>query len=558
MEIRIKNLTKIFPGNAKKHIRDTVAVDNLDITIPDGKLVGLLGPSGCGKSTTLYMIAGLLNPTSGEIWFGDEEVTNLSAEKRGIGLVFQNYALYPHMTIYKNVEFPLTNLKVEVPLVNFFDFTLKYKYTLKEDDIPEGILKSIRSLFYKLGLTRFKLVPTIEEKILTLDIDIYNVAKESAEKFKKSFQRIIPATLEEDTSTQSSDALFDASVRYQVNNEVSEIGDDISKNQKITDSISKEVRKLIKEFDLSSDELSTYVDQGKVFTFFKIRKATEVKLNAIKEALSEKFKATNLDFNQSQAFTYRKLTRLERRDIVRSTAKLVQIEDYLERKPSQLSGGQQQRVAIARALVKRPKVLLLDEPLSNLDARLRLQTREEIRRIQKNTGITTVFVTHDQEEAMSISDQIVVMKLGLQQQIDAPQVVYNDPKNLFVAQFLGTPPINVFNGYSKNGAIYIGDSKIFVPQETKLPDQELYVTIRPEGFDLTPDSDLGLNCFAEMVQVLGRDLSIIAHNENCTKPSFKIIVTSDDMNIKDNIRVGVKPNKMYIFDKTTENRIYIK
>lgn len=107
MEIRIKNLTKVFPGDLKKHIRDTVAVKDLDITIPDGKLVGLLGPSGCGKSTTLYMISGLHSITSGEVWFGDEEVTNLSPEKRGIGLVFQNYALYPHMTIFKNIEFPL-------------------------------------------------------------------------------------------------------------------------------------------------------------------------------------------------------------------------------------------------------------------------------------------------------------------------------------------------------------------------------------------------------------------------------------------------------------------
>ena len=113
IEIRLKNLTKVFPGNEKKGIPDTIAVNNLDIVIPDGKLIGLLGPSGCGKSTTLYMIAGLLEPTSGEIWFGDEEVTRLSPDKRGIGLVFQNYALYPHMTIYKNVAFPLTNLRVE-------------------------------------------------------------------------------------------------------------------------------------------------------------------------------------------------------------------------------------------------------------------------------------------------------------------------------------------------------------------------------------------------------------------------------------------------------------
>ena len=143
-------------------------------------------------------------------------------------------------------------------------------------------------------------------------------------------------------------------------------------------------------------------------------------------------------------------------------AKLVQIDELMDRKPSELSGGQQQRVAIARALVKMPRVLLLDEPLSNLDARLRLQTREEIRRIQKETGITTVFVTHDQEEAMSISDVIVVMKNGVLQQIGKPQDVYDSPKNLFVAKFLGTPPINVFKGKAQGGKIYIGEEAVAV------------------------------------------------------------------------------------------------
>ena len=146
MEIIIKDLTKIFPGDAKKNIRDTIAVKDLDFVVPNGKLVGLLGPSGCGKSTTLYMIAGLHNPTSGEVWFGDQEVTNLSPEKRGIGLVFQNYALYPHMTIYQNIEFPLTNLLVEVPLVNFYRFNLKYSYPLKDDDIVSGITTDLKTL----------------------------------------------------------------------------------------------------------------------------------------------------------------------------------------------------------------------------------------------------------------------------------------------------------------------------------------------------------------------------------------------------------------------------
>src|SRR5574344_972045 len=154
MEIKIKSLTKIFPGDPRKNIRDTIAVKDLDFVVDDGTLVGLLGPSGCGKSTTLYMLSGLQIPTSGEVWFGDEEVTNLSPEKRGIGLVFQNYALYPHMTIYKNVEFPLTNLKVEVPLVTFFDYIITYKYTMSKDDNVEGIKRSIATLISKVGIDK--------------------------------------------------------------------------------------------------------------------------------------------------------------------------------------------------------------------------------------------------------------------------------------------------------------------------------------------------------------------------------------------------------------------
>ena len=228
----------------------------------------------------------------------------------------------------------------------------------------------------------------------------------------------------------------------------------------------------------------------------------------------------------------------------------------MQRKPSQLSGGQQQRVAIARALVKRPKVLLLDEPLSNLDARLRLQTREEIKRIQRNTGITTVFVTHDQEEAMSISDEIVVMKLGEEQQKDKPQEVYNNPKNLFVAQFLGTPPINCFNGYVKDGEIYIGSEKI-LKCENKVEDQEVVIAIRPEGFIVHgDDSEYGFTSNADLIEVLGRDLSLVCKNPHCLKPSYKVIINSEnDINIG-KVRFGVKKNKTFIFDKNTQERIY--
>ena len=374
MDIRLVNLTKIF-ADKNSEVR---AVDNLDITIPSGKLVGLLGPSGCGKSTTLYMIAGLHEPSSGQIFFGEDDVTQLSPEKRGIGLVFQNYALYPHMSVKKNILFPLENLR-DVPT----------KVTDENGDVQEVISK-----------------------------------------------------------------------------------------------------KMPKE---------------------------DMEIRALKYA------------------------------------KLVGIEELLERKPKQLSGGQQQRVAIARALVKEPRVLLLDEPLSNLDARLRLQTREEIKRIQRETGITTVFVTHDQEEAMSISDEIVVMKLGEMQQIGEPQAVYNNPRNLFVAKFLGTPPINVFRGSVKDGNILVGE-EVIGKMNNDTEDQEAIVGIRPEGFEICPDGDLSF--IVQSVEYIGRDISIVGVNENTENETFRMIVDSDVV-VKEGtvVKAKIKPNKLFVFDKITEERL---
>jgi len=232
----------------------------------------------------------------------------------------------------------------------------------------------------------------------------------------------------------------------------------------------------------------------------------------------------------------------------------VQIDELMDRKPSELSGGQQQRVAIARALVKMPRVLLLDEPLSNLDARLRLQTREEIRRIQKETEITTIFVTHDQEEAMSISDMIVVMKLGVVQQIGAPQEVYDNPINLFVAKFLGTPPINVFDGKVEGGKLYIGEAAVL--PAPGIEDQAVTVGIRPEGFIL--DENGPLTCKLNNVEVMGRDVSIVSTHEASLNPVIRSIIDADNrLNVGgETVSYSLKPHKVFIFNKESELRLY--
>ena len=636
MEIRIKDLTKIFPGDAKKNIRDTIAVKDLNFTVPDGKLVGLLGPSGCGKSTTLYMISGLHVPTSGEVWFGDQEVTNLSPEKRGIGLVFQNYALYPHMTIYKNIEFPLTNLQVEVPLVTFFDFVVVYQYHLKKNDVVEGILTSASTLAMKIGLKKNKFAfeqAVSADGLLTLTVRFFNIDPNIKKLFVENFPKIIDAKLIEESEKQASEALFDSSFRATVGFisphqiiemtfkgllsqfETSQMDEVITLVKKaikpfgqpgeviitstqhgyeviarvyrlpalkmeacldairgvtafknnhavvtnvVDHNLEKEIKKFFKVKKLGISDFKLYFVESVTKIYFKINRVCKEDIQHIVDELTEKYELRDVQLDTVQAIAHRQLTKEERRNIVYETAKLVQVEDYLQRRPSQLSGGQQQRVAIARALVKKPRVLLLDEPLSNLDARLRLQTREEIRRIQRETGITTVFVTHDQEEAMSISDQIVVMKLGEMQQIDSPQTVYNNPANLFVAQFLGTPPVNVFRGVVEGKKVMIGDDCIFEAQKD-IGHKAVYVAIRPEGFVTPNDSDTNLfHTDIEMVQVLGRDVSLVAHRPECLKDSFKIIISSDEISDVKKISLKVKPSKLFIFDAETEERIYVK
>ncbi len=210
-------------------------------------------------------------------------------------------------------------------------------------------------------------------------------------------------------------------------------------------------------------------------------------------------------------------------------------------------------MAIARALVKTPRVLLLDEPLSNLDARLRLQTREEIRRIQTETGVTTIFVTHDQEEAMSISDLIFVMKLGVLQQIGMPQDVYDDPVNLFVAKFLGTPPINVFAGRVTGQKLYIDDLPLIDVPGVK--DQEVWAGIRPEGFILNEEGPLV--CRFGAVEVMGRDISVVSYHDACQSPTVRSIIDADNhvLPLEGKVRFSVKPHKVHIFNKETEERI---
>lgn len=350
---------RVVLDHITKKFGDFTAVSEFSAVLEDGELVSLLGPSGCGKSTLLNMLSGILPVSGGKIFFDDQDVTLMPPEKRGIGLVFQNYALYPHMTVMGNICFPLETQKV----------------------------------------------PKSE----------------------------------------------------------------------------------------------------------RIERANEI-------------------------------------------AKLVHVDMLMNRKPSELSGGQQQRVAIARALVKNPRLLLLDEPLSNLDARLRLEMREEIRRIQQRTGVTTIFVTHDQEEALSISDRIVLMRSGILQQNDLPQRLYNEPANQFVADFLGNPPINNIPGTIQNGLFVTEDGKA----EAKLPmlegvenGRKVNFSVRSESFVL--DEKGPIACEVTRMYQMGKEemayLRMGGHD-------FRAYIDADaGLKAGDHVRLGLKKRGVFLFDRETGERI---
>ena len=359
MKVTIKNLTKSFESR-EKNGEYVIAVNNLSAEFESGKLIALLGPSGCGKSTMLNMLSGILPVTSGQIFFDDTDVTNLSPDKREVGLVFQNYALYPHMTVLENICFPL--------------------------------------------------------------------------KIKK-----------------------------------------VPKKQRIEEAI--------------------------------------------------KF------------------------------AKMVHIDEYLDRLPKELSGGQQQRVAIARALVKKPKLLLLDEPLSNLDAKLRVEMREEIRRIQRESGVTTVFVTHDQEEATSISDYIMLMKLGVKQQYSETKEIYTNPANLFVADFIGNPTINQLNGVYSDGYFKISGTDERIKLNYDCPNNTpcIFAT-RPESVYI--DSKGVIKGEVIDTYIFGKDtLCNIKVGEQRIRG---YVDTDNNLKTNDVVKLNLKDKGVFLFNSESGDRYYGK
>ena len=345
--VKLVNINKIYPNNVQ-------AVFDFNLEIHDKEFIAFVGPSGCGKTTTLRMIAGLEEITSGMLFIDDRLVNDVAPKDRDIAMVFQSYALYPHMNVFNNMAFGLKMRKVPVPMLD-----------------KEGK-------------------------------EIYEIDKKMIAKYEKQLR------------------LFLAQLKIAEENNPESI---------------EEIQRNIA--------------------------ATEEKI--------EYYRTTPV-----QKYRYVKRSKKEIEDSVFRAASVLQLEKYLDRKPDALSGGQRQRVALGRAIVRKVKVFLMDEPLSNLDAKLRVQMRTEIIKLHQRMEAITIYVTHDQTEAMTMADRIVVMKDGYVQQIGAPKEIYDHPANKFVAGFIGAPAMNFIEGtFEKDHLSCFGYDITLSPERTKILQEAL-------------------------------------------------------------------------------------
>jgi len=408
------------------------AVRDFNLEIKDGEFVVLVGPSGCGKSTTLRMIAGLEDITGGELYIGDVYSNNIDASKRNIAMVFQNYALYPHMNSYQNMS-----------------------YGLKLRKIPKVALDKEHHVIYTVDKDRIKLL-------------------------KKQIKEA---------------------------------------------KTPEEVEPLVKELEK--------VENDKCVPKMKM-------VHYSKEEIDER---------------------------VQKAAEILDIKHLLDRKPSDMSGGQRQRVALGRALVRDPKVFLLDEPLSNLDAKLRASMRSEIVKLHKRVKTTFVYVTHDQVEAMTMGDRIVVMKDGVIQQVGSPSEIYDNPMNTFVAGFIGTPQMNFFDvkliakakevvitlPNNKEVSISLKDLRDIQDEYISGEEKELSLGIRGEHLVL---GDKGIDATVSFVEILGNTTNILCKLDG-SEIEFNVTVQErSELTSGDKVKVSFLGKNVHLFDKETGKTIY--
>ena len=505
--LNFKDINKVYPNNVQ-------AVFDFNLDIKDKEFIVFVGPSGCGKSTTLRMVAGLEDITSGELYIDNRLVNNIEPKDRDIAMVFQNYALYPHMTVYNNMAFALRLRKVPRPIFKENEEanqireenknTLKqikklYRYAKKNNE-PKETFEEIDKLY--------KVIFDNEDKIagmLVQEVGVYEYKIKELQKAK--------VVLEKDI------------VRF--NNAIEKETDEEIKGIFVAGLAQKET-----QLQKTNEELEFY--QNNEVPLFKNRKLTSYEIN------------------------------LE----IQKAAKILDLNTYLFRKPAALSGGQRQRVALGRAIVRKPKVFLMDEPLSNLDAKLRVQTRAEIIKIHKRVEATTIYVTHDQTEAMTMADRIVVMSNGYVQQIGSPEEIYENPVNTFVAGFIGNPPMNFLNVHFDGKKLCLtGEEKVEIKldkEQIKLlsehnkEEYDLVLGIRPENIYFKGDHKIekdaqGFNVVCDFRELLGHEL--VVYTDLFDQRILIKVAELIKVNSGDKLDISINKKDLYFFDKETTKRI---
>lgn len=476
----IDNMDKVYENGFQ-------AVFGTSLFLKKGEFLSLLGPSGCGKTTTLRAIAGLDTATSGQIYINGADVTYSEPIDRDITMVFQNYALFPHLSLRKNITFGL-------------------------DANPSKIGKEAK--YYK----EEKFIKNKINNLKQIQNDIVNLLK----------------------IKQKNQALLEK----------------IQKHQAIYDKLkNKQSKKALSLFFKINGWKSVYQINTK-----KIAALVSDKENAYGygvEVESWKKKLEEVKLKKAQAAKEDNKKEIKEAKL-KEVSEILGLDYYLDRKPAALSGGQRQRVALGRSIVSNPTLFLMDEPLSNLDAKLRSSMRSEIRKIHERVNAATVYVTHDQIEAMTMSDKIAIMSDGFIQQIGSQDEVYKNPANLFVAQFIGNPTMNLFEGRFKNGHFVSNDWKVLIPNwKTKniMPDVDIVFGIRPQDIYLTnddyPNSDP--TYFVEVVrsELLGNEIQYVGVIKELQKEIVFITDTYNKFKPGQVTKISIIPDRIHIFDKQT-------
>ena len=509
--LTFKNLNKIYNN-------DVQAVFDFSLDIKDKEFIVFVGPSGCGKSTTLRMVAGLEDITTGELYIDNVLVNSVEPKDRNIAMVFQNYALYPHMTVYDNMAFALKLRKIPCPVYN-------------ESEEAKKLIEENALLVKEANALRRKAKKQKEDK---------DMLEEASKKYDQVIanDKTIKEMLEKDHAI----GIWEEKIK------------ELEGRKKVINTEIKKFQKCLAKGGYEPDIVKALEDAVS---------QREKQLEELEKEI-EHYKTTEVPL-----FASRKLTRYEMDIEVNRAAKILDLERYLLRKPAALSGGQRQRVALGRAIVRNPKVFLMDEPLSNLDAKLRVQTRSEIINIHKRVNATTIYVTHDQTEAMTMADRIVVMKDGYIQQIDTPYDIYYNPNNIFVASFIGNPPMNFLNG-KFDGKCVVLDSKdekehvSFKLNEEQIKtlqdfkDKEIVIGIRPEnmfqkGNQEIKDAKNFLDITCEFRELMGYDS--IVHTHISGQPLQVKVSSVKKIKEGDALNIGFNNDALYFFNKEDSKRI---